>query len=116
MTRHERSCTGCGKRTTAKGQVCRLCKEEGRCYGYETSVTRMGANFGLVPGEWVSDGGIMRYEPAVRRACRDCGTDITFAEHSRAARCPDCTETPGPKTDRHPLISDELAAAFEEVT
>jgi hypothetical protein len=74
------------------------------------------ANLDLVPGEWVSDSGIMRFEPAERRECRECGVDITFAEHRRAARCPDCTETPGPKTERHELITDELAAAFQEAT
>lgn len=116
MSSPEQACTGCGKRTTAKGQVCRLCREEGRCYGYLTNVIRMGANLGLVPGEWVSDSGIMRFEPAERRECRECGADITFAEHRRAARCPDCTDTPGPKTERHPLVTDELAAAFEEAT
>ncbi|MGH3973773.1 MAG: hypothetical protein ACRDS9_10680 [Pseudonocardiaceae bacterium] len=70
---------------------------------------------GLAAGHWIPNGkGVVEFVPDAPQACRDCGADITFAESPRAARCPDCTETPGPRTDRHELVTDELAAAFEE--
>lgn len=73
-------------------------------------------NYGRVAlpaGRWAPNGkGTLEFIPDRRRTCQECGADTTFAEDSRASRCHDCQEQ---QTSRHELITDELAALFEDL-